>query len=158
MREWRKNNSDRGGGAGDSRSSPLTVSGGFPGPTERGGGEGRRLGGEGDTRERSLGTLGKSKVVRDRTFSCIVGLTVSCLTLSCGPRSIFVWTREATRAEEHKENENCVMSPFWLFLVRPTTPTLTRALTLLSPTSPLPPLTFLLLPPPPSPNLPLTFP
>ena len=64
-----------------------------------------------------------------------------------------MWTQEATRAEEWKENENFVMSPFWLFLVRPTTPTLTRALTLLSPTSPapspnlsptspLPPLTF----------------
>ena len=116
MREWRKDNSDRGGGAGDSRSSHLTVSGGFPGPTERGGGEGRRLGGEGDTRERSLGTLGKSKVVRDRTFYCILGLTESCLTLSCGPRSIFVWTQEATSAEQDRV-ENFVMSPFWLFLV-----------------------------------------
>ncbi len=69
-----------------------------------------------------------------------------------------MWTREATRAEEHKENENCVMSPLWLFLVRPTTPTLTRAQTLLSPTSPLPPLTFLRLPPIPPLSLPLTFP
>ena len=121
MNEWRNKSSDRGGGAGDSRSSPLTVSGGLTGPTEKGGGEGRRLGGEGDTRERSLGTLGKSKVVRDRTFYCILGLTASCLTLSCGPRSIFVWTQEATRAEQDRV-QNFVMSAFWFWWVGPLLP------------------------------------
>ncbi len=104
MRERRNKNSDREGGARDSRSSPRLSREGSRVPPREVEREGRRLGGEGSTEGEELRTLGKSKVVRGGAFYCIFGgPTLSSWTrfVSLLSRSEYICgLKRSSRAEE----------------------------------------------------------